>query len=122
MISVITNAPGHIAAFRASGDVTREDFETVVMPVADKVVQQTGELNYLMEIDTDLKNFTAGAWLQDALLGIKKLSKWNRAAIVSDSQGIQTFTNIFSIVAPGAFKGFDKKDLDAAISWVAGEK
>jgi hypothetical protein len=120
MITVIANTPENIAAFRAAGDVTKNDFETTVMPVVDAVTKRTGELNYLMEIDTELKNFTAGAWLQDALLGLKKLTKWHRAAIVTDSQGIKTFTDIFNIVAPGEFKAFDKKDLDAAIQWTAG--
>jgi hypothetical protein len=121
MITVIENKPGNVAAFRAAGAVTKEDFETVVMPVVNEIIQRTGELNYLMEIDTELKNFSAGAWMQDALLGLKKLTKWHRAAIVTDSQGIKTFTDIFNIVAPGEFKAFDKKDLDAALQWTAGK-
>jgi len=72
-----------------------------------------------MVIDTDLSNFTAGAWLQDALLGLKNIGSWNRAAILSDSEGIKTFTNIFSIVVPGEFKGFSKDQLEEAVVWVS---
>jgi hypothetical protein len=119
MISQLSNVPSNIVAFRASGEVTKEDFETDVFPAVNELVQRTGELNYLMVIDTDLKNFTGGAWLQDALLGLKKLGKWHRAAILTDSENINSFTNIFSVFVPGEFKGFKKKELDVAVQWVS---
>lgn len=109
----------NMVGFIATGEVTKNDFENVVIPAVDEVVQKTGELNYLLVIDTALKNFTAGARWQDALLGIKKITKWHRAAIVSDSSGINTFTNVFSVVVPGEFKGFKPEELKDAISWVS---
>ena len=53
------------------------------------------------------------------MMGIKHLTKWNRAAIVSDVEGIRNFTNFFSYLMPGEFKGFEHKDLQQAIDWVA---
>lgn len=119
MIAVMPNIPSNMVAFRALGEVTKNDFEEVVMPAVDDLVKKTGELNYLLQIDTELSNFTAGAWWQDALLGIKKLTKWNRAAIVSDSEGIGKFTSIFSVIMPGEFKAFKKDELSRAIEWVS---
>lgn len=57
MIEQLNDTPNTIAAFRASGEVTREDFESVVIPVVNQVVKKTGRLDYLMVIDTPLKNF-----------------------------------------------------------------
>lgn len=119
MITPLSNIPDNMVAFTASGEVTKADFENVVIPAVNKIVEKTGELNYLLVIDTALKNFTAGAWWEDALLGIKKLTKWRRAAIVSDSSGISVFTKVFSMVMPGEFKGFKPEELDEAINWVA---
>ncbi|MBC7827794.1 MAG: STAS/SEC14 domain-containing protein [Chitinophagaceae bacterium] len=121
MITPIPNIPGNMVGFIATDEVSKEDFEKVVMPAVDRIVEKTGELNYLLVIDTSLKNFTAGAWWQDALLGIKKIMKWRRAAIVSDSSGIITFTNFFNVVVPGEFKGFKPEALDQAIQWVSAE-
>jgi hypothetical protein len=73
----------------------------------------------MLILDTSVKNFTWGAWVKDALLGIKNLTKWNRAAIVSDSGFIRKFTDIFSIFMPGEFKGFEHHNLKAAIDWTA---
>ena len=110
----------NVAAFRALAEVTKEDFQSVVVPAIEKLVKNIEEINFLLVLDTDIGNFTAGAWLQDALLGIKHLGKWNRAAIVTDSEEIITFTNGFSYVAPGEFKGFKKLDFNKALNWVEG--
>lgn len=119
MIEILTDVPDNVAGFRAVGEVTGDDFKTTVLPAVDEVVIRTGELNYLMIIDTPLSNWTYGAWVQDALLGIQELTKWNRAAIVSDSEGLNRFTDVFSILVPGVFKGFLPEELPQAVSWVA---
>ncbi|GGH70445.1 hypothetical protein HNQ91_003016 [Filimonas zeae] len=119
MIEILTDVPDNVAGFRAVGEVTGDDFKTVVFPVVDQAVIRHGELNYLMIIDTPLSNWTYGAWVQDALLGVQELTKWNRAAIVTDSEGINRFTDIFSILVPGVFKGFLPEELPQAVNWVA---
>ncbi|WP_029272542.1 STAS/SEC14 domain-containing protein [Flavobacterium sp. KJJ] len=110
----------NIVAFRALAEVTKNDFLTVVTPAVEHLVKQTNEINFLLVLDTDLENFSAGAWLQDALLGLKHLGKWNRAAIITDSEEIISFTNGFSYVVPGEFKGFKKLDFNRALNWVEG--
>jgi hypothetical protein len=119
MIEVLTNVPHTVAAFRATGTVTRHDYEKVVVPHTEDKLRQTGEINFLLLVDTDLDKFTFGAWLQDALLGIKHLTKWRRAAILTDNQSAITFTDKFSLVAPGEFKGFQKGEFGEAVKWVA---
>lgn len=121
MIVKIENTPDNMVGFQALGEVTKEDFENKVLPEVKELVERTGELNYLMVIDTELKSFTVGAWLQDVLLGIKNITKWNRAAILSDVEGIKIFTDIFSKIMPGEFKAFGKDQLEAATVWVSGE-
>lgn len=110
----------NMVAFRALAEVTKEDFLSVVVPAVEHLVKQTNEINFLLVLDTDIENFTAGAWLQDALLGLKHLGKWNRAAIISDSEDIISFTNGFSYVVPGEFHGFKKENFNKALNWVEG--
>jgi len=121
MIEKLTNIPDTMVGFRAAAEVTSADFEKVVVPSVNELIARTDKLNYLMVIDTSLKHFSAGAWLQDALLGIKKLTKWSKVAILSDSEGIQKFTDIFSVVSPGEFKGFNRDELDKAVAWIQEE-
>lgn len=119
MITLIPDVPENIAAFKANGEISKEDFENLVFPHVKAKVNTFDELNYLLYLDTDLDQFTFGAWFQDALLGLKNITKWNRAAIVTDKKGVQNFTDIFSVLMPGEFKSFPKEDLANAIFWCA---
>jgi hypothetical protein len=119
MIETLKNVPANVAAFRATGEVTQDDYKTVLVPQVEQLVKEIDKINFLLLLDTDVQNFTAGAWMQDALLGIKNITKWNRAAIVSDSEGVIKFTDAFSVIVPGEFKGFKKAELEQAIAWVS---
>ena len=119
MIVQIPGLPENMVGFRADGEVTKEDFEMVKEEVAE-LVEKTGKLNYLLFLDNSPKDFTLGAWMQDALLGISNITKWNRAAIISDIEGVIKFTDAFSKVMPGEFRGYHKNEFDSAVAWVAG--
>lgn len=118
MINQIHNLPDNMVGFRSSGEVTKDDFEIVKTKV-EKLVDKTGKLNYLLYLENSPADFTFGAWMQDALLGIKNLTKWNRAAIISDSETVDKFTSVFSKLMPGEFKVFHKNDLERAIDWTS---
>ncbi|NOT73342.1 MAG: STAS/SEC14 domain-containing protein [Cyclobacteriaceae bacterium] len=118
MIEELKDTPNTMVGFKASGEITKEDFDKIVLPAVAELVQRTGKLNYLLELDTKLSNFTLGAWLKDAMLGLNNLTNWNRAAIVTDSEKIKTFTEVFSKIVPGEFRGFPHDELDEAIKWV----
>lgn len=119
MITLIPDVPENVAAFKASGEITQEDFENLVIPHVKAKVNTFDELNYLFYIDTDLDQFTVGAWMKDILVGLKNLTKWNRAAIVTDKKFVQNFTDVFSVLMPGEFKSFPQDDVENALYWCA---
>jgi len=119
MIHHLENLPSNIVGFKATGEITQKDFTEIVMPKVKALIDETDKLNYLLVLETSLKNFTIGAWMKDAMMGIKHLTKWNRAAIVSDVEAIRNFTNFFSYLMPGEFKGFEHHELQEAIDWVS---
>ena len=118
MIQQITDLPENMVGFRASGEVTKDDFDIVLQKV-EEIVEKTGKLNYLLYLETSPANFTIGAWVKDGLLGVQNLTKWNRAAIVSDSEMVKKFTDVFSDIMPGEFRGFEMDNLQHAIDWTS---
>lgn len=113
--------PPTVVGFKASWDVTREVFDEVVIPCVQKHVEKMGQLNYLLVLNTSLRNFTMGAWFKDVMTGLKHLSKWKRAAIVTDSTAVKYFTGLFSVLVPGEFRSFTHDQLKKAIAWVFGD-
>jgi hypothetical protein len=121
MIELITPTPSNVIGFKASGDITKDDYEKVVFPQVKKQIKAVNELNYVFVVDTPLKNFTTGAWLQDAWLGMKEMAHWHRVAIVSDEEKIRHFTEMAGHFVPGEYKGFKTDELNKAIDWAAAE-
>jgi hypothetical protein len=119
MIEVIQGLPAKVAAFRATGSVTEDDYIKVVNPLCDKVYKEFGKINYLMDINTPLSNYSAGAWIKDALLGFIYFTDWRKIAIVSETRSIKDFTNVFGKFIPGTTKGFMTGQLNEAIHWIS---
>lgn len=112
------DAPANTAAFRAVGEVTAEDYKNVLVPEVTKLAKDSNEINFLFLIDTEMKYFTTATWIEDAILGLKSLGKWNRAAIVTDSDKAISLTKAFGYFAAGEFKGFKKEAFHQALKWV----
>ncbi len=119
MIELITLTPSNVIGFRATGEVTKKDYDEVVFPQVKKQAQAVNKLNYVFVVDTPLKNFSTGAWMQDAWLGVKELLNWRRVAIVSDDEKIRKFTDTAGHFVPGDYKGFTIAQLNEAIQWAA---
>lgn len=119
MIYAIENLPANMVGFKATGNITESDFSKIVIPTVKVLIDKTDKLNYLLVLDTSIKNFSKEAWFENAMMGMKNLTKWNRAAIVSDVTAIKVFTNIFSVLMPGEFKVFEHSQLQNAIDWVS---
>ncbi len=122
MLQFINDLPQNIIGIHAVGEVTKEDVDTVLIPRLDDLVKRQGEINYLLVLETDAQNFTAGAWLDDIKVGLKHFTKWKRVAVVTDQKSVEWFTsNIFRFLIPGMAKGFPLDDLKSAVQWIAEE-
>lgn len=119
MIEIIQGLPAHVTGFRAVGKVTKEDYIKTIIPLVKSVATAFGKINYLLVISTPLKNYTTAAWIEDALLGFRYFSKWNKIAIVSEKEGIKKFTDTFGKFVPGKTKGFNMEELSKAKMWIA---
>jgi hypothetical protein len=119
MYQILDDVPANVVGVRAVGNITKEDFENVLLPAFEDLAKRTGQVNFLQLLDTDIKNFTLGAWIDDMKAGLKHFTKWNKVAIVSDQKGVNKFSDLFSYVAPGEFKGFPIAEYEEAKKWVS---
>ncbi len=119
MIEIITGLPAHVAAFKATGKVTKDDYQKVLMPEVDRVAKKSGKLSFLLLLETNVSNFTLGAWADDILIGIKHITHWEKIAIISNQDAVKKITDVFGHLVPGEYKGFKIAELEAAKKWVS---
>lgn len=119
MIEQMKELPANVVGFRATGIITKEEFDTILIPAVDKVADATGTINYLFVLDSDVSNMTAGAWYDDMKVGLKHLLEWRKIAIASDQEGVNNVTDIAKHLMPGEVRSFVLSEVEEAIGWLA---
>ena len=122
MLQYINDLPPHVVGIRATGEVTKDDMEKVLIPRIDELVARQGEINYLLVLQTDVGNFTLSAWWDDLKMGLKNFTKWNKIAVVTDQKGVEWFSDVFRFFVPGKSKGFALNELDEAVAWISAKE
>jgi len=121
MLTEITGLPDQVFGVRATGEVTSDDLKNVLLPGLKRTADRFNEIRYLLVLETDVKNFTAGAWVQDAKAGLQNFTKWKKIAVVSHEKGVEWFTDVFTVVTPGSSKGFKPDEIEEAKKWLMAE-
>lgn len=119
MLTIIHGLPEHVLGVTASGEITKSDMDTTLLPGLDALVAKYDAIYYLLVLETSVGNFTAGSWLEDVKAGLKNFSKWKKIAVVTDQSGVEKFTDAFSIFVPGESKGYKLSELEEAKQWVS---
>ncbi|KQS32411.1 STAS/SEC14 domain-containing protein [Pedobacter sp. Leaf194] len=118
MLTEITGLPDNVFGVRATGEVDSEDIKNVLLPGLKRTAEKFDEIRYLLVLETDVKQFTAGAWVQDAKAGLQNFTKWKKIAVVTAEKGVEWFTDVFTVATPGTSKGFKPEELEEAKAWL----
>ncbi|NTE04498.1 STAS/SEC14 domain-containing protein [Agrobacterium tumefaciens] len=121
MLTEITGLPDHIFGVRATGQVTTDDLKDVLLPGLTRTSDRFGEIRYLLVLDTEVKNFTTGAWIQDVKAGLQNFIKWKKIAVISAEKSVEWFSDFFTFLTPGSAKGFKPEEIEKAELWLAAE-
>ncbi len=118
MIERMLDLPNNVVGFKASGEVTAEDYQSVLVPVIEEVFSRAKKVRLLYVLGKDFKGYTGAAVWEDAKVGLKHLTQFERVAVVTDSDWIKTLVKAFGFAMPGEVRVFDGKDADEAREWI----
>lgn len=124
MIERLAEMPAGTVGFRVAGEVEREDYRDVLVPVLRRALDAGGGLRTLYLIE-DLDEVEPGALWADAKLGVdlgvRHHGDWVRSAIVTDLDWMARATRLFAWMIPGEARVFETAALESAKQWVAGD-
>lgn len=119
MVEILEGFPGHVAAYKASGAVSKEEYEQVVMARVDQVADLYGKINFLVYLETDMSNYSIGAFMKYLKVSFEHFTKWNRMAIVTDERWLRVAYDIVGILVHGEIRSYPLGDLKSAKQWVS---
>ena len=119
MLQLINDLPPHVAGIHAFADVDKTEYESALLPLLAGLLKNNRKINFILVLETDIKNFAPGKWCGNVKIGMKYFFKWKKVAVVSDQKGVQGFSDLFRCLIPGKYKSFPLDELDKAIRWIS---
>lgn len=118
MIEQLTGLPPGVLGFRAHGQVTAADYENVIVPDIEAAFALNRKLRVLFQLGEDFIGFDAGAMWDDAKLGFRHITGWDRVALVTDVGWVRMMMRMFGFAAPCELKLFANAEFDQAMRWI----
>lgn len=118
MIELLPNLPDNIVGFSASGKVTADDYETVIIPAIEASFSKYQQIRVIYQLGSAFTGFSAGAMWDDMKVGLSHFKRWEKVALVTDHEWIAGTTQFFGLIMPCPVQVFAEKELDQAIQWI----
>jgi hypothetical protein len=119
MIEQMQGLPAGTLGFRAIGQVTADDYERVIVPDVEAAFALNRKLRLIYHIGEDFTGFDPGAMWDDAKLGMRHLSGWDRVALVTDVSWLRMTATAMGFAVPAEFRLFGNAQLAEARSWIS---
>lgn len=119
MIEILTGFPDNVTAFRCHGHVTKDDYDTVLIPEVEKTLGQHEKVRIYYEFAPDFDGIAPAAAWEDTKVGFSHFLRWERVAVVTDVEWIKQTMKIFGFLMPAQVRAFALADAGAAREWIA---
>lgn len=98
-----------------------ESYRDVLEPAVDAMIAKHGALRAVIVLGPEWKGMTAGAVWEDLRIGLGKITKRKRCAVVTDRDWIEHATKAFAWIKPVDIKVFGLDQVDDAMAWAAAD-
>jgi hypothetical protein len=118
MIEQLSGFPENVLGLRISGHVTREDYQTVVIPAVEAAFKREPKLDIYCQVESDFAGLELAALWDDLKVGLGNLRRWNRIAVVTDLEWIGNALKVFGFLKPGQAQVFPLSRAGQARAWI----
>jgi len=119
MLQLLQPTTDNVVSITASGTVTAEDYESVLIPAIEETLKAHDKVRVLFQLEPNT-GFTAGAVWDDTKFGMSHCFAFEKFALVSDTEWINNTVKVLGFMMPCPVQRFAIADLDAAREWVNG--
>ncbi len=120
MIEILSRSHDNILGIKATGKVTAEDYETVIIPKLDSLLAEHDRCKFMYYLSSEFEGFELGAMWDDAKYAGGHIDKFDKVALVGGPKWIEWSTKISSLFIKAEVKTFPLEQLDEAWNWLEG--
>jgi hypothetical protein len=121
MIELLPGFPEGVVAAVAKGQVTRRDYDEVLIPAIEAAFRRREKVRCYYELGQAFTGMDAGAMWEDFRVGFGHLKGWERMAVVTDVDWIKLAINFFRFLVPGEIRIFPTREAAEARRWIVAD-
>ena len=118
MLTRLNDAPFGIDRLKATGKLSKADYESVFEPLLEQARKDGRRLSMLFELGPDFEGFTAGGAWEDAKMGLRYMRLFDAVAIVSDLTWIRESVTRARFMMPCPVQVFGDQEQEKANDWL----
>jgi hypothetical protein len=119
MLEVLPHLPSNVLGIQARGEVTADDYRSVLVPAVEEKLSRHEDLRLLYILGADFNGYTGRAAWEDAKVGMRHFTDFERIAVVTSEDWIARTVKAVGFIAPGEVRVFANEDIDAARAWIS---
>jgi hypothetical protein len=121
MLKLMTDLPDNVLGFTAVGEVSDDDYEDLLIPALEAQLEKYDKARVLYHFGPDFEEFDGDALWDDAKVGMKHLTDFEKIAVVTDKKWIRRAIKAFGWLMPGEVKLYANDQLDEAKEWITAD-
>ena len=118
MIEIVPTQSEDLLELRITAPVTADDYKTTLIPALDAAIARSERVRMLAIFDAKVSDYTFGAMLEDARMGLKHWRGFDRIAVVGASGALRHAIGAFAVLMPCPVMTFDAGQEDDARRWL----
>ena len=119
MFEILEESQGNILGVRATGKLTKEDYEEVLIPRLETTAKEAGKVHVLFYMDDEFKGWEPMALVEDFKVGIGKYRHdFDKLAIVGGPEWVKLLIELDSIIPGAEMKTYSTDQLQEAWDWI----
>jgi hypothetical protein len=119
MVELLKGFPPYVAAYKAQGNINREEYDYVVMRRVGEIAGQFGQINFLVLLETSMSYYNVGVLLDFVKTTFDRFINFNRMAIVSDEKWVRRAYEALGHIVDCEIIGYPIAEFYTAKYWVS---
>lgn len=118
MLELIPGSDSDLLALRARGVLTNADYQSVLMPHLEKMLESAEQIRVLFVMDETFRGWNARAAWRNTCLDLRHRRDFDKVAIVGAPTWEQWCAKLANWLIVGTIRTFSREELAAAWIWL----
>ena len=114
MIQIIEGLPDNVVGIVAKGRVTNQDCDRILKPAVENTLKRHDKVRLYYEIGC---RFPGAAW-EDLNIGIDRLPRWERVAVVTDVSWVRHTVKALRFLIASDVRVFSASQAPEGLAWI----